>query len=403
MNRDTTDTRYRWYMLALSGLTATLAVAAPAMAMPVLFAEIAADLGLSLVQIGAIWGTVSFAGLFAGLAGGIIGDRFGTKRTLTLACLLIGLAGASRSLSNGLVMMTATVFLTGLVSATIPMNLHKVCALWFSGKRLGTANAVISGSMALGSMIGALLSASVLSPWLGGWRNVLFLYGGIAVMISVPWMFTRTAPAECEGLAQNKNGPSVRRALAHVACLRDVWILGIALLGVGGGIQGFLGYLPLYLRGIGWPAARADASLSSFHTISLLAIFPLALLSDHIGSRRKLLVAATIMTAVGIGLLSIVDGLLIWIAVLLAGAVRDGYMAVFMTAATELEGVGAQYAGTALGLAMSLSCVGGLIAPPLGNSLAQFGPQMPFVLWSAMALLGLTVLGLSRRKTMQAD
>jgi len=72
------------------------------MAMPVLFAEIAADLQLSLIQVGAIWGMVSFAGLFAGLAGGIIGDRFGTKLTLAVACLLIGLAGASRGLSNGL-------------------------------------------------------------------------------------------------------------------------------------------------------------------------------------------------------------------------------------------------------------------------------------------------------------
>jgi MFS family permease len=403
MDHETTQSNYRWYMLALSGLTATLAVAAPSMALPVLFAEIADDLGLSLVQVGAIWGTVSFAGLFAGLGGGILGDRYGTKRTLSVACLLIGLAGASRGLSNGLVMMTITVFLTGLVSATIPMNLHKVCALRFAGKRLGTANAVISGGMALGFMMGALISASVLSPWLGSWRNVLFLYGGIAIVMSIPWSFTRTAPSERESLAQNKRGPSVRTALAHVARLRDVWILGIALLGVGGGIQGFLGYLPLYLRNIGWSAARADASLSSFHAISLLAVFPLALLSDRIGSRKKLLVVATVITAVGIGLLSVVDGILISIAVLMAGTVRDGYMAVFMTAATELKGVGAQYAGTALGLAMTLSRIGGLISPPLGNSLAKFGPRIPFLLWGAMALLGLVVLGLSRQDRRSAS
>ena len=390
-------------MLALSGATATLAVAAPSMAMPVLFAEIAADLQLSLVQVGAIWGMVSFAGLFAGLAGGMIGDRFGTKRTLAISCLLIGFAGASRGLSNGLVMMTVTVFLTGLVSAAIPMNLHKVCALWFSGKRLGSANAVISAGMALGFMIGSLVSATVLSPWLGSWRHVLFLYGGIAVVMSIPWALTRVAPAEEERLALGNRGPSIRRTLSHVARLRDVWILGIALLGVGGGVQGLLGYLPLYLREIEWSAARADASLAGFHTISLLAVIPLALLSDRIGSRKKLLVAATLMVAGGIGLLSIVDGVVIWIAVLMAGAVRDGYMAVFMTTTTELDGVGAEYAGTAIGLAMTLSRVGGLIAPPLGNSLAKYGPRMPFALWAAMALLGLIVLGLARRRKTQAE
>lgn len=400
MDRETDRSRYRWYMLLLSGATATLTVAMPAMAMPVLFSEIAVDLRLSLVQIGVIWGIASFAGLFAGLAGGMIGDRFGTKRTLAVACLLLGVTGASRGLSNGLATMTLTVFLSGLVTASIPMNLHKVCALWFSGRRLGSANAVISGGMALGFMIGSLISATVLSPWLGSWRHVLFLYGGIAVLMSIPWALTRASPGERECLAERSNGgSSIHRTLSHVVRLRDVWVLGIALLGVGGGVQGLLGYLPLYLRGIEWSAARADASLASFHAISLLAVFPLAMLSDRIGSRRKLLVAATLMSAGGMGLLSVVDGAVIWIAVLMAGAVRDGYMAVFMTTVTELDGVGAEYAGTALGLAMTLSRVGGLIAPPLGNSLAVYGPRVPFALWAAMALLGLAALGLLRRKT----
>ena len=103
------------------------------------------------------------------------------------------------------------------------------------------------------------------------------------------------------------------------------------------------------------------------------------------------------MIATGIGLLSIVDGAIIWFAVLMAGAVRDGFMAVFMAATTEVNGVGAEYAGTAIGLAMTLSRVGGLVAPPLGNAFAVYGPRFPFVLWAGMALLGLAALGFLRR------
>jgi len=122
-----------------------------------------------------------------------------------------------------------------------------------------------------------------------------------------------------------------------------------------------------------------------------------AMLSDRIGSRRKILVAASLMVACGIGLLSAVDGAVIWIAVLMAGAVRDGYMAVFTTSVTEIEGVSAEHAGTAIGLAMMLSRVGSLIAPPLGNALAVFGARMPFVLWAGMASFGLVALGFLRR------
>jgi len=223
-------------------------------------------------------------------------------------------------------------------------------------------------------------------------RHALFFYGGLGILISVPWAFTRISPRESARPTHAIHGHSYRQAFSHVVRLRSVWILGFALFGVGGAVQGLLGYLPLYLRGIEWSASCADAALSSFHAMSLLVVFPLAMLSDRIGSRRKLLIAASLTIACGIGLLSLVDGVVIWLAVLMAGAVRDGFMAVFMTAVSEIDGVGAEYAGTALGLALTLLRIGALIAPPLGNALAVHGRRMPFVLWSGMALLGFATL-----------
>ena len=388
---------YRRYILLLSGITATLAVAAPSMAMPVLFPEIAEDLGLTLVQVGTVWGIISFAALFTTLLGGMLGDRFGVRRTLTAVCLLLGLAGASRGLSNGLAALTFTTFLVGLLSTAVPMNLHKVCALWFSGRQLARANAVVSGGMALGFMLGSLTSATILSPWLGGWRNVLYLYGGISLLLALPWAFSRSAPRESSEASSQDKPASLWRALAHVSRLRGVWVMGIALLGVGGAVQGLLGYLPTYLRNAGWAASLSDSALAGFHAISLIAVLPLAMLSDRIGSRKKVLVAAAILTACGIGLLSVVDGILIWVAVLMAGMVRDGFMSVYMSTIIEIDNVGAAYAGTGLGLAMTIARIGTLISPPLGNSLATFGPRMPFLLWAGMAVVGLVALGFLRR------
>lgn len=383
---------YRWFVLALAGLTATLVVAMPAMAMPVLFSEISEDLGLSLVQIGAIWGTGSLAGLFTGLIGGSIGDRFGSKRVLIISCLLMGAVGASRGLSVDFATLAITVFMAGLIAAIIPMNLHKVCGVWFSDRRLGLANGVVSAGMALGFVAGSVVSATLLSPWLGSWRGVLYFYGAVAVAMSIPWAFARAAPADGETATGDARTVSMRRSLANVARLRGVWFLGLFALGVSGGIQGLLGYLPLYLRGVGWPAPQADGALASFHAASLVSVIPIALLSDRLGSRKRFLIVTSVMIASGIGLLSIAAGPVVWIGVLTAGVVRDGYMAIYMTLITELDGVGAVYAGTAIGLAGTLSRVGGLIAPPLGNSLAEFNPQLPFLFWAGMAAVGLLAL-----------
>ena len=380
---------YKWYILALAGLTATLVVAMPAMCMPVLFAEMSEDLDLSLVQIGAIWGTGSLAGLFTGLVGGSLGDRFGTRRTLTVVCVLVGAAGALRGLAGDFNTLVATLFLGGLLGPIIPLSLHKICGVWFSKRRLGLANGGVAAGMAFGFMTGSMISATILSPRLGGWRNVLFFYGAVSIVVSVPWALSRATPPGRESPLKGASGMSMRQALAHVTRLKSLWLLGLAMLGVGGCVQGALGYLPLYLREIGWPAARADGALAAFHAASLISVIPIALLSDRLAARKRILMIATLMIVCGVGLLSIADGALVWVAVLLAGVVRDGFMAVFMTLVIEQDGVGAAYAGTAVGLTSTLSRVGGLLSPPVGNSLAAVDPGLPFVFWAAMAAMAL--------------
>jgi ACS family hexuronate transporter-like MFS transporter len=385
----TGETNYKWYILTLAALTHTLVIAIPTMAMPVLFQEISEELGLSLVQVGLIWGAGSLTGIFTGLLGGAMGDRFGAKRTLMVTCLLAGVSGALRGLAGDFITLAGTMFLFGFITPAIPMNVHKTCGLWFSGRRLGLANGVASGGMALGFMVGSMISATVMSPWLGSWRSVLLLYGGLALAMSLPWALTRAAPQEVEGSSPKPGPSSMRQTFHRVSRLRNIWLLGLAILGIGGCVEGTLGYLPLYLRAIGWPVAGADGALATFHAMNMLAAIPLALLSDRLGSRKRILIVAALAIATGVGLLTVAQGMAVWVAVIIAGLFRDGFMALFMTSIIEVEGVGAAYAGTAMGLAMVFNRLGSLVAPPLGNSLAGIAPSLPFAFWATLAVLGL--------------
>jgi cyanate permease len=149
-----------------------------------------------------------------------------------------------------------------------------------------------------------------------------------------------------------------------------------------------LGYLPLYLRNIGWVPAAADGTLASFHAISMLFAVPIAILSDHIKSRRGVLMGAALLIGTGTGLLGFAGGVMISLAVLLAGISRDGFMAITMTAIIEEEGIGARFAGTAIGLNMSVMGITGVFAPPIGNWLAKLGPGAPFLFWASLVFLG---------------
>src|SRR5690606_14177206 len=276
------DSRYRWWMLALGALTHALVMGMPTMSLPVLFPEIARELDLTLVQVGIIWGISSLTSIITALMAGAIGDRIGAKNTLVLACILIGVLGAARGLASSFLTLAAFSLLFGLVPTAISTNVHKTCGIWFDGPQLGLANGVVSAGMALGFMLGSILSATVLSPWLGGWRNVLFFYGAIAVVMGLIWSITRSGP-ETDAQAPAAAPVSLLQGLAYVSRIKSLWILGVALFGINGGIQGTLGYLPTFLRGEGWSPALADSALATFHATSLVFAIPLAMLSDRLG------------------------------------------------------------------------------------------------------------------------
>lgn len=395
------ETSYRWFILILGALTNSLATAAPSMCMPVLFKEISGSLDLSLVQIGMVWGVASLPGIVTVLIAGAVGDRFGPRRIIVVGCVLAGLAGALRGMATDLATLTATVFLLGFLSPFVQTNVFRTIAGWFSRRELGLANGVLSMGMALGFLIGSLISATVLSPWLGGWRNVLFFYGAIAVLLCIPWAMARPDPQLVRPAGEPKQ-KGLTQAIAHVGRIRNIWLMGLVILGIGGCIQGSLGYLPLYLRGQGWTAGAADSALALFHTISMIGVIPIALGSDQLGSRKRVLLASTLMITCGIGLLSFANGVMVWLAVCMAGVVRDGFMAVFQTAVIEIEGIGPAYAGTASGMVMVFGGISSLISPIIGNSLAATAPGLPFIFWSGLTLLAFVGLFSARSKPAQS-
>lgn len=375
----------RWYVLVLAALTYTCAMGMPRMSMPVLFKEISVDLGLSLVQIGGIWGIDFLSGIITGLAGGLLGDRFGVRRVLSIACLLAGGAGALRGLSSGFTSLAATTFLFGFILASIPVNVIKTTGIWFSGRHLGLANGITAMGMAVGFMAGSMLSATVLSPLLGGWRWVLLLYGTLSALIGVLWFFTVREPG------QLISGTSTARltfgqTLLRVIRLKSVWLLGVALAGHSGCVNSMLGYLPLYLRGKAWPVASADGTVAAFHGVSMLGAIPLGLMSDRFKSRKTVLIPAILITAASVALLSAAHDQALWLFVIVSGLFRDGFVAIILSMIIEIKGVGADYAGTAAALVLAVSRSASFVGPPLGNSLADFHPGLPFVFWGALAL-----------------
>lgn len=377
---------FKWYILGLSFLSSTFVSAIPVSCLPVLFEEIRADLGLSLVQVGTIWGATSAAGIFVALFAGLLGDRFGLNMVLGVASLLVALTGALRGLSDTFFVLAVTVLLNGLVKQIIPINITKLTAVWFQGKNLGVANAVGAMGMGFGLMLGPMISATILSPWLGGWRNVMYFYGVVSALVGTMWFFFARMPVDY--------GPSVpevkipfKKTFFKIVRNKVVWLVGLTICLRMAGIQGMAGYLPSYLIEKGWTQASAGGALSLFYAMSTAGVIPLAALSDRIGLRKVILLIGVVVTTISLALLPVVGPGLVWVIMFISGIFMDACMAILMTTLLESKGIEISNAGTALGIVFTIGPIGSIVAPPLGNSLAKYSAGLPFIFWAALSVI----------------
>jgi MFS family permease len=364
--------------------------------MPVLFKEISEDLGLSLVQIGTVWGIGSLAGVFVSLIGGLLGDRFGVRLILSVSCILVGITGALRGLATDFLTLTVTVFINSMVRTILPIVTTKLIGIWFREKNFAMANGIGAMGMGLGLMLGPMISATILSPLLGGWRNVLFLYGAMAVVIGMLWLWFGREPHQVGSTIVHAGAVPVRQALSKLIRIKALWLIGLTIMFRSGCITGMMGYLPLYLRERGLTAASSDNALAVFFAASTIFVIPLSSLSDRIGSRKAILFPSLLVTTVCVGLLPLAQGITIWVLMILAGIFFDGFMAIISVMLLETDGVGVAYSGTALGFVFTISQIAGVVTPPLGNSLGGVNPGLPFVFWAAISAIALITLALSK-------
>jgi len=377
---------YGWVIVVLGMVTNIFAVGIPQMCMPVFFKVISQDLNLSLVEIGVAWGLGGFASMLTSPFGGLLSDRFGYKRVLSIACIVAGIAGAYRGLAINYPTLMIGVFGVGFIQNSIILTTFKAVGVWFTDRNVVLCNGIVSAGIAFGMMTGAMISDSIMSPLLGGWRHVLFLYGAITILLGFLWAITRKEPA------QKKHGPgadmanffiSVRQVLREKIVWLFSWIHFCAL----GGIMGVIGYLPLYLRSMGWDPTHADSALAVLNASGMLAAVPLSFLSSKYGYRKGIIIPLLALGAFCVFLIPFSKGNLIWLLVVGFGLLRDGYVAVLMAMVIESKKIGPAFAGTAMGIIISAGNLGIFITAPIGNRLAVGWPGFGFIFWAALLLI----------------
>ena len=383
MNSEATSrpASYRWWVLALTSSVNFFVLGLSWMCLPALFHEMAQTSDFFLDQLLFAWGMVPLAGFLTNIPAGMLGDRFGSRWISGLGLVGCAVFGALRALSTSFPSFMIVMFLFGTAISLASVNLPKVVGQWFPSEQLGLANGIMGASYGGGSGLALLISGALLSPALGGWRNVLYLWAALSAVLAIVWMLTlRDRPAGREA-ATGHAPASLSTPLLSLLRKRQVLVLSLINLMFMGGWLGLSGSVPFLLEDVrAWPAAAASGLISTALWVFVLGSMVVPAISDRVGLRRPILSTGMIVAgALGFANLLIAAllpaGWTVWV-LMAASALFAGASPLTSVVALESPDIGPDAVGTAVGVIYTAGSVGGFVFPLLNGAVSGANPTV---------------------------
>lgn len=292
---------YAWIIAFTGTLTLMLTTGFGKLSYSLILPSMKSGLALTYTQAGLI-GTANMAGFLPlALIGGLVAVRFGARRTIFIALMVMGislfLTGISHSFAFALFMR----FITGMGNGAAVVPMLSLTAPWFSARKRGLAAGIITAGVGIGLSLGGLFIPFLVTKFgPDGWRYAWFVLGGIVFVFSfVSYAFLRDSPAEkgtsMYGGVEERPGRgavSIFSAWAEVTRRREVWNMGVLYFMFGFSYIIYMTFIVAYLVGEGGLAPQQAGKI--FAVLGLASIVSGVLwgwISDSIGRRYGLALA----------------------------------------------------------------------------------------------------------------
>ena len=259
------------------------------------------DLGMSGAALGNLSAFYFYAYAGLQLPVGLLMDRYGPRRLLS--------AGAAVCAGGTLVFATAEFvavaylgrLLVGIGAAFSFVGGLKLATSWLPARHFTLASGLVMMSGMLGGMLGQAPMAAVVEQV--GWRPALSASALAGLLLAaVTWLVVRDHPPGMRAAAPRESLGTVLRTLGHVLGNRQNLLLAVVLAAMTAPLLGFAG-----LWGVAWlmqihAMSRAEAAgLASLLLLGWAVGSPLAgALSDRLGRRKPLLIAALLLGALAL-------------------------------------------------------------------------------------------------------
>lgn len=380
----------RWVALAVVFVT-RVSMGVQFQSVPAVAPPLAAELGLSYAELGWIIGLYLLPGAALALPGGLVGQRFGERRTVIASLALMTLAGMVTAWSDGFLVAAAGRLASGVGAVLMNILLAKMIADWFAEREMSTAMAVMLSAWPVG--LGLATATLGMVAAIMSWRIALVVPSLVAVLgMTVMAVFYRDPPRAPSAAGVPARTRPDRRQTALAATAGAAWgLFNASLITVAA-------FGPALLVARGTPLADAGAVVSLALWVTIVAVPLGGVLGDRLGRPDLLIVVGSVASALAIALLPalaypIVGFVLIGV---LVGAPPGVMMALLPRA------VPPQVLAVALGVFYTVFYVIMALAQPAAGLVGdRWGDPAAPIVFAALLMLA-TVTGLAAFRLVQA-
>jgi ACS family glucarate transporter-like MFS transporter len=368
----------------------------------------AREYNLSNQQLGWVFSAFVLGYMLFQAPSGRAADRFGARRTLTLAAIwwavLSSLTAAPLAAAFALPLLLIVRFVLGAGEAVMYPASNRVVAKWIPVSERGIANGLIFMGVGVGAGITPPLITSVMLRY--GWRASFIACGIIGILAgAVWWLIARDSPdahravsaSEREhiraGIPANTSAPPL--SWRQIGASRNVWLLTISYFCYGYSAYIFFTWFFIYLSTVRGMQLKESALYAMLPFIAMAIGSVLGgFLNDRLSKVRGLRTGRCGVAAVGIGLAAafIAVGTGVESAriasIILAGGAGTLYLAQssFWSVSADIAG---SSAGAVSGVMNMGAQLGGVVTASLTPWIAdRFGWAASFQVAAALCVIG---------------
>jgi len=253
--------------------------------------------GFSQAQIGLLDSAYNVAALLVLLAGGVIIDRAGTKRALTLFGVVTFLGGVLIATGPGFGGMMAGRFLFGMGAEPLIVAITTALAKWFKGKELSFAMALNLTIARLGS-VAADNSATWAASLFGSWQPPLLMAAGVGAVCLVSaaayWLLEANAERR---FALGRAGEVDKLVFGDLVRFSTAywWVVGLCV-AFYSTVFPFRRFANIFFQHTHGVSAETAGFLNGLLPLTAMFATPLfGLLADRIGRRAQLMAAGSLL------------------------------------------------------------------------------------------------------------